>query len=51
VRDFYLCRVADTLSNIKQPSNADVYKAVNDVLTSIKVPVFHLGAQTVGDGD
>ena len=49
MRDFYLCRVADTLSNIKQPSNADVYKAVNDVLTAVKVPVYHFVG--VGDGD
>ena len=43
VRDFYLRNVADLLSNIKQPSDADVYKAVNAVLTATRVPVHHLG--------
>ena len=51
VRDFYLRKVSDTLGNIKQPSDADVYKAVSDVLTSVRVPVYHLGVHTVGDGD
>jgi len=50
VRDFYLRSVSDALGNVRQPSNADVYKAVTDVLTSVKVPVFHF-PQPVGDGD
>jgi hypothetical protein len=51
VRDFYLRRISDALGNIKQPSNADLYKAVNAVLLSVKVPVYHFGAHIVGDGD
>ena len=43
VRDFYLRQVADLLSNTKQPTDADVYKAVNAVLTATRVPVHHLG--------
>jgi hypothetical protein len=49
VRDFYLRKVADALGNIKQPTNAEVYRAVCDVLTATRVPVYHL--QPVGDGD
>jgi hypothetical protein len=51
VREFYLRKVSDALSNTKQPTDADVYKAVNAVLTSVRVPVYHLGAHDVGDGD
>lgn len=43
VRDFYLRNISDLLSNIKQPSDADVYKAVNAVLTATRVPLYHLG--------
>jgi hypothetical protein len=43
--------VADLLSNIKQPSDAEVFRAVRDVLEAVQVPVYHLGAHIVGDGD
>ena len=43
VRDFYLRRVSDLLSNIKQPSDAQVFRAVREVLTATRVPVYHLG--------
>ena len=51
VRDFYLRKVSDLLSNIKRPTDAEVYRAVRDVLTAVRVPVWHLGAHTIGDGD
>jgi hypothetical protein len=49
VRDFYLRSVSDALGNKQEPTDADVYKAVNDVLTAVKVPVYHFVG--VGDGD
>ena len=51
VRDFYLRKVSDLLSNIKQPSDAEVFRAVRDVLEAVQVPVYHLGIHIVGDGD
>jgi hypothetical protein len=51
IRDWFLRNVADALSNIKQPSDAEVYQAVRDVLTAVQVPVYHLGIHTVGEGD
>ena len=51
IRDFYLRKVSDQLGHIKSPTNADVYQAVTAVLTSVRVPVYHLGVQVVGDGD
>jgi len=49
VRDFYLRRVSDALSNTKPPTDAEVFRAVQAVLTAVRVPVYHLGA--VADGD
>jgi len=51
VRDFYLRSVSDALGNKQQPSDAEVFRAVRDVLTAVRVPIYHLGAHNVGDGD
>jgi hypothetical protein len=49
VRDYYLRRISDALGTIKQPSNAEVYKAVNEVLNTMQVPVYHLMACADGE--
>ena len=39
IRQWFLSRVSDELSNKPHPADADVQRAITDVLTSVKTPI------------
>jgi len=39
IREWFLGRVADALSNIRNPADAEVQRAISDLLNSVKTPI------------
>ena len=39
IREWFLSRIADALSNVRHPADAEVQKAISDLLNSVKTPI------------